>query len=94
MSFSSPVPLTFQKDLQVDLAVATVAVRWVGDVAVVDAFIFQLHILQCHRHVILTWVSGELHPVSKPLQLQVNDLHPELEELGYCGGGRIAWASD
>lgn len=85
MSFSSPVPLTFQKDLQVDLAMATVAVRWVGDVAVVDTFIFQLHIFQCHRHVVLTWVPGELHTVSKPLQLQVNDLHSELEELGGRG---------
>lgn len=37
---SSPVPLTFQKDLQVDLAMATMAVRRVGDVAVVGAFVF------------------------------------------------------
>lgn len=39
VSNGSPVTLTFQKDLQVDLAVATMAVRRVGDIAVVNAFV-------------------------------------------------------
>lgn len=78
---SAHLPLTFHEDLQVDLAMATVAVRWVHDVAVVEALILELHIFQCHRHIIFAGVSRELHAVSEPLQLQVNDLHAELEEL-------------
>ena len=39
-------PLTFHEDLQIDLAVAAVAVGRVHDVAVVGALILQLHFPQ------------------------------------------------
>lgn len=39
-------PLTFHEDLQIDLAVAAVAVRRIHDVAVVGALILQLHFFQ------------------------------------------------
>lgn len=74
--------LTFQEDLQEDPAMATVAVGRVHDVAVVGALILQLHVSQSHGHIVLAGVPRELHAVSELLQLQVNDLHAELEELG------------
>lgn len=74
-------PLTFHEDLQVDLAVAAVAVGRVHDVAVVGALVLQLHVSQRDRHIVLAGVPRELHAVPEPLQLQVNDLHAELEEL-------------
>ena len=54
MGRAPPQPLTFHEDLQIDLAVAAVAVRRVHDVAVVGAGKFCICIISFHLHTTLS----------------------------------------
>lgn len=76
------------EDLQIDLAVAAgVAVRQVHDVAVVGALVLQLHSSRVTDTSYLLGFPRTHGGLGRQLQLQVNDLHAELEELS--GGDRV-----